>query len=294
MKKYLALAKKTFSEWSDDKATQMSAALAYYSVFSLGPLLIIAVAVAGFVFGKDTAREGILREIQGTMGPKTSEAVKAMMSSTQDTNASGWMAVVGIVTLLVTASGVFGQLKDSMNVVWKVKPKTGSGIYNIVKERFLSITMVLGVGFLLLISLVLSTVLAAANHTISQLMPLHPLFWQAVGFLVSFGFVIFLFALIFKFLPDTHVRWRDVWTGSTITALLFTIGKSLLAIYLGRESTSSPFGFAGAFVLLLLWVYYSSLILFLGAEFTYVYAQPENDTLQLASSNKPSQDLLGK
>jgi len=251
----------------------MSAALAYYSVFSLAPLLIIAISVAGIVFGEDAAREVLSKELSGAMGEQAASALEGMVQSAQKGNNSGWMAAVGIVTLLISASGVFGQLKESMNIVWKVESKPDRGIKGIIKDRFLSMSMVLGTGFLLLVSLILSTALSAANDYLSRALPIHPLLWQILGFVVSFATVVLLFAMLFKFLPDAKIRWSDVWIGAGITGFLFSVGKSLLAWYLSMESTASAFGVAGALVLILLWVYYSSLILLFGAEFTQVYAR---------------------
>jgi len=269
----LTLIKETFDEWLNDRATQMSAALAYYSVFSLAPLLIIAISVAGIVFGEEAARDVLSKELSGAMGTQAAEALQEMVKSAQKADNSGWMAIVGIITLLVSASGVFGQLKESMNIVWKVESKPGRGIKGLVKDRFLSMSMVFGTGFLLLVSLILSTALTAANDFMSRALPIHPFFWQVLGFVVSFATVVLLFAMLFKFLPDAKIRWSDVWIGAGITGFLFSVGKSLLAWYLSMESTASAFGVAGALVLILLWVYYSSLILLFGAEFTQVYAR---------------------
>lgn len=267
-----ALLKETVKEFVADKAMMLSAALAYYSVFSLAPLLIIAISIAGAIFGDDAARGVIEGQLSGSVGRESAIAVQGMLESAGRDGDSKLMALVGVTILLVTASGVFAQLKDAMNTVWGIEEKPGGGIKGFLKTRMLALSMVLVIGFLLLVSLVLSTAIAAATKWVGGALPLPAFIFQFLSFTFSIGIVTLLFAMIFKILPDAEVQWRDVWSGAFLTAVLFTIGKFLLALYLGREGAASAYGAAGALILLLSWVYYSANILLLGAEFTQVYA----------------------
>jgi membrane protein len=275
MKKALQITKQTFSAFSEDNVLRLSAALAYYSIFSLGPLLIIIVGVAGIVLGQggaDNVRHQIQEALQNLLGPQSAKVVESMMSN--QTKSGGIVTtVVGVVTLLLGASGVFGQLQDALNTIWGVKAKPGIGIWGFLRHRFLSFGMVLGIGFLLLISMVLTTALSALMKNMGGLLPMSEAVAHTINFVVSFGVITLLFAIMFKFLPDVKVRWSDVWAGAVLTSLLFTIGKFLLGLYLGRASTTSSYGAAGSVVLILLWVYYASIIIFLGAEFTQAYAK---------------------
>ncbi len=273
MKQILSLLKETVSEWKDDKAMRLSAALAFYSVFSMAPLLIIAIAIAGAVFGQDAASGAIQEQLAGSIGEESAGTVQDMIKAAHKEDSSWLMTVVGAVVLLVTASGVFAQLKDAMNTVWDLEVKPDVGIKVLVKARLLALSMVLVIGFLLLISLVLSSVMVAATDWLTSILPVPAIVAQVAQQLVTVGVVTLLFAMIFKVLPDADVEWRDVWIGAFITACLFGVGKFLLALYLGREGAASAYGAAGALVLLLSWVYYSANILLLGAEFTQVYAR---------------------
>ena len=276
----LSLLKETFKEFMEDKAMRLSAALAYYSVFSLAPLLIIAISIAGTIFGEDAARGAIEEQLTGTVGRDAAIAVQDMLkSASQDAN-SWLMTLVGFAILLVTASGVFAQLKDAMNTVWDLEPKPGRGIKGLLKSRLLALSMVLVIGFLLLVSLILSAATAAVTNWLGGALPIPGFVFQILSFTVSLGVITVLFAMIFKILPDAEVQWKDVWSGAFLTAGLFSIGKLLLALYLGRESAASAYGAAGALILLLSWVYYSANILLLGAEFTQVYARRRGRRIQ--------------
>jgi len=270
MKSIWSILKQTFSEFSEDNVLRLSAALAYYSIFSIGPLLAIIVGLAGLAFGSESVRHQIEQQLQGMLGERSAKTVESMMSA-QKQGTSLITTIVGVVVLLFGAAGVFGQLQDSLNTIWEVKPKPGAGIWNTLRNRFLSFSMVLGVGFLLLVSMALSTALSALTSHFGP----SGAGWLAHGldFVVSFAVVTLLFAMIFKYLPDVHVPWSKVWVGAIGTTVLFSIGKILLGLYLGRQSTSSAYGAAGSVILILLWVYYASVILFLGAEFTQVYAK---------------------
>lgn len=266
------LLKETFSEWSKDKASRLAAALSYYTIFSVAPLLIIAVAVAGLVFGRAAATQQLVAEAQDLLGPQGAEAIRTLLENASRTGAGIMATVIGVGTLLVGASGAFAQLQDSLNTIWEVKPKAGRGIKGVLRDRFLSFSLVLVIGFLLLVSLVLSAALAAMGKYLAGVLPLSSALMQAFNFALSFAVTTFLFALIFKVLPDVRIRWRDVWIGAAVTALLFSVGRFLIGLYLGRSSVSSAYGAAGSLVVVLVWVYYSAQILFLGAEFTQVYA----------------------
>jgi membrane protein len=264
--------KGTVSEFSEDNVLRLSAALAYYSIFSLGPLLVIMVGVAGFVLGDSSVQSQVQEQLQGFLGPKSAGVVESMMHS-QSKSGGLWTTIIGIVTLLLGASGVFGQLQDALNTIWEVKAKPGIGIWGFLRHRFLSFGMILVIGFLLLISMVISTVLSGMMGKLGSFLPMSEVVAHVVNFTVSFLVIALLFALMFKALPDVKIGWRDVWAGAFFTAFLFTVGKFLLGLYLGRASTTSSYGAAGAVVLILLWVYYASIIIFLGAEFTQVYAK---------------------
>jgi membrane protein len=266
------LIKATFTEWSEDKASRLAAALSYYTLFSVAPLLIIAIAVAGLVFGRQAASEQILDQVREMTGPQGADAVRMLLRSAGQTGTGILATLVGVAVLLVGASGAFAQLQDALNTVWDVKARPGRGFKGVLRDRFLSFSMVLVIGFLLLVSLVLSAALAALGKYLSQALPIPSAVMQALNFAISFAVTTFLFALIFKVLPDVRIRWREVWVGSLATALLFSVGRFLIGLYLGRSSVSSAYGAAGSLVVLLVWVYYSAQILFLGAEFTQVYA----------------------
>jgi membrane protein len=264
--------------FSEDGAMRFSAALAYYSIFSIAPLLLVAVGIAGLVFGEDTVRQEVERQLSGILGARTTRAVETLMDAWQK-RGSGMATVFGIVALVLGASGVFGQLQDALNAIWKVKAKPGRGWLQFLRHRFLSLAMVLGTGFLLLVSMILTTVLNAFATRVETVLPLSEVIAHVLNFALSFGVITLLFAMIFKFLPDAKVRWRNVWIGALGTALLFTVGKELLGWYLGRESTVSAYGAAGSVVLVVLWVYYASVILFIGAEFTKAFAQKTGSSI---------------
>ena len=251
----------------------MSAALAYYSVFSLAPLLIVAISIAGAIFGGEAARGAIKEQLEGSIGPEAARAVQEMIEGASQSGDSKWMAMLGCGILLVSAAGVFSELKGALNVIWETEAPKGNGILNFLKDRGLSLAMVLVIGFLLLISLIISAALAAATTWLERVLVIPPVIWSLLNFFLSLGVITVLFAMIFKLLPDTPVRWRDVWTGALLTSALFSIGKTGLALYLGRPGAATTYGAAGALVLILLWVYYSANILLFGAEFTKVCAK---------------------
>jgi membrane protein len=269
----LSLLKQTASEWMEDDAPTLGAALAYYTVFSLAPLMTIAIAMAGFFFGKEAAQGQIFDELRVLLGEEGGKAVEEMVQSANAQPTVGIVAtIISVVMLLVGASGVFGQLQASLNTIWGVKPKPGRGVFGIIQDRLLSFGFTLVVGFLLLVSLLLTAGIALVADWVGGLMPGSETIAQMLNILFSLAMITLLFAMIFKFLPDAKIAWRDVWIGAFITAALFTIGKFALGIYLAKSGVASSYGAAGSLIVLLLWVYYSSQILFFGAEFTQVYA----------------------
>lgn len=258
------------AEWLDDKAPRLGAALAYYTIFALAPLLLIVIAVAGFVFGEEAARGELFEQIRGLVGDQGAAAIETMLANANQRESSTLATIVGVAMLLIGAAGLFGQLQDALNTVWEVQPKAGRGIWGFVRDRFLSFTMVLGCAFLLLVSLVISAVLAALGSLFGD--------WQTsfvgqiINIVISFGVITGLFAMIYRFLPDVQLAWKDVWLGAAITALLFTVGKWLIGLYLGHSTIGSTYGAAGSLAVLLVWLYYSAQIFLFGAELTKAYA----------------------
>ncbi len=266
------LLRRTISEALDDKLLRLSAALSYYAIFSLAPLLLIAVSIAGGVFGEEAASGVLAEELRGSMGETAALAVQELIVNARKPADNLLAGAIGVGMLLFGGSGVFLQLQDALNAVWGLKVREG-GVKGMLRSRLLSFSMVLGAGFLLLVSLVLSTLLHAASNFVAEVAPLHPAVWSTLSTIASFLVITLLFAAIYRVLPDADIAWRDVWPGALATSLLFALGEVVLIWYLGREATSSSYGSAGALVLILLWVYYSSIILLLGAEFTQVLAR---------------------
>lgn len=268
-----SLLKQTVAEWNEDRAPQLGAALAFYTALSIAPLLVLLLRIAAAIFGDDaSARLEIEHQAQSLIGAQGTEAVQAMIDSADDSKAGMVATVLSLATLLFGASGVFGQLQVSLNTIWEVEPKPGRGVWGFVHDRFLSFAMVMGVAFLLLVSLAISAGLSFASGY------LNPFFGQAeviggiINAIVSTAVIAVLFALMFKLLPDVRMAWKDVWLGAIVTAVLFGLGKGAIGMYLGHSALSSSYGVAGSFVVLLVWVYYSAQILFFGAELTQVYA----------------------
>ncbi|HTL59489.1 MAG TPA: YihY/virulence factor BrkB family protein [Candidatus Limnocylindrales bacterium] len=264
--------KGTVARFSDDHVTTLGAAVAYYAIFSIAPILVIIVGVVGLVFGEGSARHEMLDQLKSAVGPRSAAVIESMMSS-QTREGSLIATIIGIVALLLGASGVFGQLKMSLNLIWHVQPKPGRAVPGLIMDRLVSLVVLMGIGILLIVSLVLSTAVTAFYHYIEQNIQIPGSFARLVQLLVS-GFVLtMLFAMLFKLLPDVRIGWRNLWVGSITTALLFLLGEYLLSLYLGRQGTASPYGAAGSVVLILMWIYYSSLIVLIGAEFTQAYVR---------------------
>ncbi|ATB40749.1 ribonuclease BN [Cystobacter fuscus] len=281
------LGRQAVSEWSEDNAPMFAASLSYYTLFSIAPLLVIAVSVAGMVFGEEAARGQIQAQLEDLVGRGSAEVIGQMMISARKPEAGILATAIGLVALIFGATGVFVQLQDALNHIWNVKPKPRNGVIAFLRSRFLSFAMVLVIGFLLLVSLVVSAVLAALGAWFSNLLPGWTVMWQGVNLLISFGVITVLFAMMYKLLPDTHVSWRDVWLGAAVTSLLFSLGKFLIGLYLGRSAVASSYGAAGSLAVVLLWVYYSAQILFLGAEFTQVYARSHGSHSHPARQQTP-------
>ncbi|MGE5224422.1 MAG: YihY/virulence factor BrkB family protein [Omnitrophica WOR_2 bacterium] len=299
IKDFISFMKKVFKEWSEDKVSRLAAALSYYTVFSLAPFLVIIIAIIGLILGnQQNVQNQVMVQIQDLVGQSGAQAIQSMIEGARRPSSSIIAAMLGVVFLLLGASGLFGQLQDSLNTIWEVTPKPNQGILGIVKQRFFSFAMVLGIAFLLLVSLIISTVLSALGRFTLGLFPGFDVIMQVINFIFSFAVVTLLFALMFKYLPDVKISWGDVWFGSIVTALLFTIGKFLIGLYLGRSSYTSTYGAAGSLVILLLWIYYSGQILFLGAEVTKVYANqygtrivPEPNAVSLTEAARAQQGI---
>ena len=270
------LVKLTYQGWKEDKGSRLAAALTYYTVFSLAPMLIIAIAVAGLIWQRQAVQDQVLNQIQGLIGPQGRTFITGLLDSASKPAQGIVATIIGIVTLIFGALGVFNELHNSLNTIWDVPEKKIVGMWNSMKEvifnRFLSFTMVLGIGFMLLVSLVISTGISAFGNWVGSVLPFQEVILQIINLVISIAILTVFFALIFKVLPDADIAWRDVVVGALVTAILFSIGKTLIGLYLGSSAVGTSFGAAGSLVLLLLWVYYSAQLLFFGAEFTQVYA----------------------
>jgi membrane protein len=277
--------KLAYQDWKEDNASRLAAALAYYTIFSLAPLLVIVISITGLIWKTDAVRMQILSQVRDLTGPEGADFVANLISN-RGSPAEGIVAlIIGILTLLLGALGVFNELHNSLNLIWNIKVKKVEGFLQSIKklliDRFLSFAMILVIGFLLLVSLVITAALSATQETIGDTFPLSELLWQMVNLALSIGVITILFALMFKFLPDAEITWQDAWIGAFVTSLLFSFGKAAIGIYLGNSAVASTFGAAGSLVLLLLWIYYSAQILFFGAEFTQVYVNQYGSKIAL-------------
>jgi membrane protein len=284
LRKAARLFKSAAVEWNNDNAPRLGASLSYYTIFSLAPVLLMVIAVASLVLGAKAAQGKIVEQLSGLLGADAAKAIQTMLQQASRRGGGVLATVIGFVTLIVGATGVMIELQDALNTVWKVVVKPGRGLKGIIRDRLLSFGIVLGFGFLLLVSLVLSAAVAVVDTWIGAFIP----GWVAVGYVLSYGISLGLVALvlaaIFKILPDAKIAWRDVWTGALVTSLLFHVGKFGISLYISKASVASTFGAAGSLAVLLVWVYYSSQIVLFGAEFTRVYAD-EYGTRVVASDN---------
>jgi membrane protein len=260
--------------WVEDRAATMGAALAYYTVFSVAPLLLIVISIAGLVFGAEAARGEIFAELRDLMGTEAALALQGLLRSVKKPEESLLATAIGLAVLLVGATTVFGELQDTLDHIWRAPARgaESSGLWGLVRSRFLSFGMILGIGFLLIVSLLLSSVLAALGKWWDPVFMGWTLLAGIVNFVLSFVLTTAVFAMIYKIMPRVQIHWRDVWVGAGVTSLLFTLGKSLIGLYIGKSSIASGFGAAGSLVVVLVWVYYSAQIFLLGAEFTWAYA----------------------
>jgi membrane protein len=272
-KSYWQLVKRSFSQWMNDEPFQLAAALSYYTLFSLAPLIIIVIGIAGLAFDREAAQNQIVATLQGLIGEDSAKAIQGVVENASKQPRTGALStMVGVAVLLFGAGGVVGQLQSALNELWEVTPKPGQGLWVFVRQRFISFAMILAIGFLLLVSLVVSAVITGFTTWIGSLFNGAEFIAHGLDLIISFVFVTALFAMIYKFLPDVRIEWRDVWIGAVITSVLFTLGKFAIGLYLGTSGVTSTYGAAGSLITCLLWVYYSSLVFFLGAEFTQVYA----------------------
>jgi membrane protein len=263
--------KETVLAFIDDEALSRGAAIAFYTVTSIAPVLLIVIAIAGLVFGRDAAENAIIEQLSGLMGQQTAEVLQAAVANAASKTSGIWATIIGIATLIVTASGVFGEMQTSLNVIWKAEPK-GTTVSRLIRARAASLGLVVVLGFLLMVSLVVSTGLTAFGDYLNAFLPFGKIILTVLNGVLSILLISFLFAAIYKVLPDRDLEWCDVAVGAVVTAVLFTIGKSLISWYIGSSAVASSFGAAGALIVLLLWVYYSAQIFLLGAEFTKIYA----------------------
>jgi membrane protein len=273
-RKLLLAFKETARGWIADNAPMLGAAVAYFAVFSLAPIILISIALASLILEEQTVRDQLGDEIRHTGGPRVADAFGTVINDASQTTGSAGITLLGVGTLLLGASGVFVQLQEALNVIWKTAalPREGNIIMHFVRNRLLSFSAVLATGLLLIASLIANSVLAALSHQTVFGSWLSAQRWHVVSMMVSFSFVSILFAVVFKLLPDTEVHWRDVWLGALLTGVLFTLGQHVIGLYLGYTAVASTFGAAGSLVVLLIWVYYSAQIVLFGAEFTYAYA----------------------
>jgi membrane protein len=295
--------KEAAADWSHDKSPRLGAALAYYTVFSIVPLLVLFIAIIGLVFGEEAAQTAIIDQVSTLIGERSAASIKEMIQKADQPATGIVSSAIAIVTLLLGAAGFFAQLKDALDTVWGVEPKEGRGIWGYIKDNLLSVVTVFGTGFLLLVSLIISAALAVIGKWFDNLLPLPEAALQGLNVVLSFLIITGLFALIFKVLPDAHIAWPDVWMGAALTSVLFTVGKFAIGLYLGKTNVASGFGAAGSLVIVLVWVYYSAQILLYGAEFTQVYANrvgkrihptAEANVVDLKKAQPPSRTMGAK
>jgi membrane protein len=272
MRKVWVLLKAMVTDFMADDCLSRGAAIAYYTIFSIAPVLIIVIAIAGLAFGREAAQGAIFGQLQGLMGDQAAGVIQTMLKGADNKTAGIWATAIGVGTLIVTASGVFSEMQTSLNLIWKAEPNLGT-VTRMVRARLASLGLVMTLGFLLLVSLVVSAALKALSDYVNDVFPGAHILFQALSFLVSFLLIAMLFAAIYKVLPDKRIAWRDVFAGALATSFLFTLGKFAISLYIGSSSMATTYGAAGSLLIVLLWIYYSAQIFLLGAEFTKVYAE---------------------
>jgi membrane protein len=269
---WVGLCERAVYAWLNDRAPTMGAAIAYYTVFSLAPILVIVIAIAGLAFGREAAEGALFGELANLVGPESAAAVQAILRSASGIRSGIFATALGIATLVMAATAVLSELQSALNLIWKAPPSAGLGLWHLIKSRLVSLSVILVIGFLLLVSLVVSTALAAFSDYLDWILPRLATILHIAHLSFSFGFTTVLFAMIFKILPDNPVRWEEVWFGAAVAAVLFTVGKHLISLYIGSSNIASTYGAAGALIIILVWVYYSVQILLFGAELAKAYS----------------------
>jgi membrane protein len=289
--RWVSLCETAVYSWLDDRAPTMGAAIAYYTVFSLAPMLVMVIAIAGLAFGQKAAEGALFDELADLVGPESAGAVQAMLRSASSTRTGILATVVGFGTLIIGATAVFSELQSALNVIWKAPASGGLGVSHLLKSRLLGLSVVLVIGFLLLVSLVISTALAAFSDYLDWILPGLATILHIIHLTLSFSFTTVLFAMMFKILPDNPVAWEEVWLGGAVAALLFTVGKHLISFYIGSSNMASTYGAAGALIIVLVWVFYSAQIFLLGAEFAKAYSDQRRTLhqLQQTSGERPTE-----
>ncbi|UTA68315.1 MULTISPECIES: YihY/virulence factor BrkB family protein [Emticicia] len=281
LKNYISFAKEVFNEFSSDNATKLSASLSYYTIFSLAPMLVVIISVAGIFYGREAIQGEVYGQINWLIGKDAATQVQELIKNASLSRKSGMAAIIGTITLLLGATGVFAEIQDSINFIWSLKAKPKSGILKYLFNRLLSFSLILSLGFLLIVSLLVNTLLDIFNQRLQLLFEdVTVYFFFVINLLIVFSVITLLFAIIFKVLPDGKIAWKDAFFGAGVTAVFFMVGKFLIGYYLGQSAVLTTFGAAGSVVIILLWVYYSSTILFLGAEFTKVYTRHYGTPIQ--------------
>jgi membrane protein len=279
---FAELLKQTFREWQEDQVTRQAAALAYFTLLSTAPMLILIISIAGIAFGQQDVQNEVVSQVRQALGAESAELIEDILEATYQPGAGTLATVVGIVMMFIGASNIFNQLQISLNHIWKVRPKPETGIFNMIKNRVVAVVMVLGAGFLLLLSLAAQTALSLFLSLATDLTPGLAPALRLLNFAVFFLVITVLFAMIYRFLPNAQVAWGDVWMGAVVTSLLFALGQVAFGLYIAHSGVSSAYGAAGSLVVILLWIYYSAVILLLGAEFTQVYARMFGSKIQAA------------
>lgn len=295
IKQIWSLIKAAFSSWLDDYAPSMGAALAYYTMFSIAPLLLIVISTAGLVFGEEAVRGEIFGQLQGLMGDRGAEAVQGLLESVSEPEEGIAGTLIGTVLLLIGATTVFGELQNAFDRIWRAPSKSkDEGVWRLVRSRLLSFGMILGIGFLMMVSLVFGAAMAALGKWWGPYFASLEVLATALNFLFSFALTTVMFAMLYKFMPRVKIHWEDVWAGAAVTALLFTVGKLLIGIYIGKSAIGSGFGAAGSLVVVLVWVYYSAQVFLLGAEFTWIYARMHGSRKESPPSEIPGPSRSGE
>lgn len=288
--KWFGLLRQTVTEFTEDKCPRLGAALAFYTALSLAPMLLMTVGIAGLAFGDEAAQGQVAGQLDDLVGAENAKTVEDLMANSRSKSGGIFSTIIGIVSLVIGATGVFIQLQDAINTVWGVEAKKDEkylGILTELKNRLLSFTMICSMAFLLLVSLAFSAFLSGLGGWINNKMPYGSLWMTLLNLALSFGLTTLMFAMIFKLLPHAKIAWRDVWVGAAVTALLFNLGKYLIALYMGMAAVGSPFGAAGSFVVLLMWIYFSTQIMLFGAEFTQIYSNTHGSNMPNAAPSVP-------